>query len=561
MGKIYLEEGIFMKNQILLAKFIFVYILFLSILTILCSLKKENDIAQFLKYTTLSNEQNFKVLYNQYKKNSTLISEMLQQNKEIMNILSHTKTTDKNLKIINQKKLLDNPFILYKVLKEVNIKELHFILPNNESYLFFSQSKIYKNYSSNFSEITEYINQTKKPIGGFIQNDKLENITFFHPLFSSKHKYLGAIAISFDTKIFNNNFHTTNNQKFTAFTYLPNITYNKQLLSKIPHDKFDNSYSFYDYSDHTITTLIPIKTIITEELLGIFTIQNHSTYINNIINTYYISLLLFYLFFSALFIYIYKINFKFKNTIKQLAHELHIQEIILFKKSKMAQLGEMIDSVAHQWKTPISIIKLYAEHSILLLQSKNKDIKKVVEFQNKSILQINHLVNTIDEFKAFYKPVSVLENIPIKAVIDSTLILMKDELIRHTINTNIKGDTTSVFSIIPNEFKHILINLFNNSKDAFIKNDIDNRIITLNIINDYKYSQLEIYDNAGGIPEDVLNHIFEPNFTTKNNEMGDGVGLYIVKKIIEKIDGKIEAQNTNDGVCFKIKIRNIDFIG
>ena len=246
---------------------------------------------------------------------------------------------------------------------------------------------------------------------------------------------------------------------------------------------------------------------------------------------------------------------KFSTTIEDLLHEINTQNIVLFKQSKMAQLGEIIDSIAHQWKTPIGIIKLYLQHSMFLLENKEKDIEKVIDYQDKSILQIDHLVNTIEEFKAFYKPVSTLENIPIKVIIDSTLVLMKDELIRHSISTEIKGDTTSTFTIIPNEFKHILINLFNNSRDAFKQHNIKDRLITLYISNSSEYNQLEISDNAGGIPADIIKHIFEPNFTTKADTIGDGIGLYILKKIIEKIDGILKFENHHFVVCFRIKIK------
>jgi signal transduction histidine kinase len=489
---------------------------------------------------------------------------MTTNNKEIIKILSKPNISNLKYKNINQENIMNNFSKYYDLLQKYNIKQLSFSLPNNESFLFFNQHTTSLEYTANLKEISNQININKKPINGFLKNDFLKDYLFGYPLFSPENRYLGNIVILFNTTAFNNDFATTYEKKSTNFINFSNILnspYDKKVLSKITNKDFNNTFSIYDSKSHYITTFIPIKTLLSQQLIGVFTIEYHTIYIYNKIKSFYQSLLLTYLIMTILFIYIYKTKIIYNNTTNRLSEEIKIQDNILLKQAKLAQLGEIIDSIAHQWKTPISIIKLYLEHSILLLQDKKNEIDKVLQFQDKSILQLNHLVNTVNEFKAFLRPISKIENIPIKAVIDSTLLLMKDELIRHTINIDIKGDTTSVFSIIPNEFKHILINLFNNSKDAFKERNIaGNKLIILKIINGPEYNQLEIYDNAGGIPQDILNHIFEANFTTKHEENGSGIGLYLVKKIVEKLDGTIKAHNTKEGVCFTIKIKTIDYI-
>jgi signal transduction histidine kinase len=133
---------------------------------------------------------------------------------------------------------------------------------------------------------------------------------------------------------------------------------------------------------------------------------------------------------------------------------------------------------------------------------------------------------------------------------------MKDELIKGQITVNIEGDENLQVNIIPNQFKHVLINLISNSRDAFKENNIKKRLINFVIENENNKPTLKVYDNAGGAKQEVIDNIFEANFTTKEIGKGTGIGLYMTKLIIDKIDGKIEAYNYEDGLCFKIMFSN-----
>ncbi len=104
----------------------------------------------------------------------------------------------------------------------------------------------------------------------------------------------------------------------------------------------------------------------------------------------------------------------------------------------------------------------------------------------------------------------------------------------------------------PNEFKHVLINLIQNSKDAFVQNNIEERIIKFDITKKENRVEINICDNAGGISEDVIDKIFTPNFTTKQEFNGTGIGLYLSKQILDKIDAKISSKNIPNGSCFTI---------
>lgn len=132
--------------------------------------------------------------------------------------------------------------------------------------------------------------------------------------------------------------------------------------------------------------------------------------------------------------------------------------------------------------------------------------------------------------------------------IRSALILVQDEFMKYTIDTKIIVEEPMVVNGIENEFKHVVLNLLNNAKDAFVENNIEKKKIVITINKD----TIKVQDNAGGIPKDVIEHIFDANITTK--EQGTGIGLYMTKQIIEKLQGSIVVENKQDGACFTINL-------
>lgn len=247
------------------------------------------------------------------------------------------------------------------------------------------------------------------------------------------------------------------------------------------------------------------------------------------------------------------LNQTLENKITKAVEDIRHKDKMLMQQSKTAAMGEMIDAIAHQWKNPLAIMRLYAQQIEYNINSEQINKEEINEFAMKTQLQINHLLNTIDEFRTFFRPAINKEVITIKSIIDSVLLLMKDELIKNNIFTSITGELDTTIKVIPNEFKHVLINFITNSRDAFIENKISNRLIRFEIITDENTTVLRIIDNAGGIPQNIIPSIFEANFTTKEEGKGTGIGLYLTKQILDKLNANIEVYNIDDGVCFHIK--------
>jgi len=249
-----------------------------------------------------------------------------------------------------------------------------------------------------------------------------------------------------------------------------------------------------------------------------------------------------------------KLNNSLNKKVLLSINALQQKDKLLVQQTKLAIMGEMLDAIAHQWKQPLSIIKLSASELQYYSSNNTLDKEYTEIISSRVTTQVDHLAETLDEFKNFLRPKGTLKSENIKNIIDSAITILRDELFKNTITVEFKGDETLSAQLISNEFKHIIINLVNNAKDQFNKEDIRDRLITFEIDTSKNYVILKVSDNSGGIPKEYIAKIFDANFSTKTKEHGTGIGLYMTKNILEKIGATIKAKNVKNGAQFIIKV-------
>ena len=230
---------------------------------------------------------------------------------------------------------------------------------------------------------------------------------------------------------------------------------------------------------------------------------------------------------------------------------------ILEQQSRMAAMGEMIDAVAHQWKQPLNAISMIVD--MLKMDFVNKeeiDDVYIDELDSTVHTQIDHMISTLNEFRNFLRPSTKNENFFIQTALDNVRLLMQDELISQNIHLNLDIDSSIEIFGNRNELKHLFINIINNAIDAFNEREIKTREIYIRCykeINNNIY--IEIEDNAGGIPDNIINDVFKPNVTSKPEGKGTGIGLYMSTQIAEKNNGSINVHNSELGAFFTITLR------
>ena len=226
------------------------------------------------------------------------------------------------------------------------------------------------------------------------------------------------------------------------------------------------------------------------------------------------------------------------------------KEKMLLQQSKLAAMGEMMDAVAHQWKQPINIINMQVDMLEYDYDDKLVTKEYIVNFKQNIFEHIKHMTNTLNEFRTFFRPNKSMEEFEIAAMIEKVLLLVKDEFVKNNISINLNNKQNFSLIGIENEFKHLILNLINNAKDAFNDNNIKKRIIDINILSNKNTKRIEIIDNAGGIPKDVIDDIFKANVTTKAEDKGTGIGLYMSSQIAAKHNGVLYVENFKDGAKF-----------
>jgi len=231
------------------------------------------------------------------------------------------------------------------------------------------------------------------------------------------------------------------------------------------------------------------------------------------------------------------------------------KDIQLMHQSRLAQMGEMVSMIAHQWRQPLHIISTAATDMDLKIQLGTIDNNTCLNNINTINTLTQHLSATIDDFRDFFKVTKEHEETSIDEVVQVTLKIVKEYVENKKIIITTDLNSSERFDSFPNELKQVLINLLKNSEDALLEKGIKNASINVKSYMDEKYYNLEVCDNAGGIKEGAMKKIFDAYFTTKDNDKGTGLGLYMSKRIVEEhCGGLLSAHNTNDGACFCLRL-------
>ena len=250
------------------------------------------------------------------------------------------------------------------------------------------------------------------------------------------------------------------------------------------------------------------------------------------------------------------------STIQALSHLIHVstQELqrkdeIMISQSRNAAMGEMLNMIAHQWRQPLNTISMTANNILMEQELECLDDENLVEYINSIVKESSELSEIIDNFRNYFSPTKEKEEIAITTIIEETIGIINSNLKDNNIELIIQNKSDSTIYTHKQELMQVLLNLINNSKDAFISNEKEKRVIIISTKNENENIIIDLCDNAGGINSNIINEIFNPYFTTKNDLNGTGLGLYMCKIVIEKyMNGKLSVENMKDGVCFTIVI-------
>lgn len=237
------------------------------------------------------------------------------------------------------------------------------------------------------------------------------------------------------------------------------------------------------------------------------------------------------------------------------------QEALLLHQAKQSAMGEMLSMITHQWKQPLSILSTVSSTMGVYLDLEKFDKEKFSNFLQNIEDQVQYMSETIDDFKSFFDESKKKEKINIKECINRAIKFTAPALKKYSIELTINADSDKYYILA---YKHdvcqILMNIINNAKDELKKKDIK-RKINLNISLDNTHVILAIKNNGGIIPTKQINRIFNKHYSTKLNNSGSGLGLYISKKIAdEHLQADLSVKNIEDedSVVFYLSVPMIE---
>lgn len=250
-----------------------------------------------------------------------------------------------------------------------------------------------------------------------------------------------------------------------------------------------------------------------------------------------------------------RFNHSLEMVIEERTKELEQTQLYVERLAKQAALGDVIGMIAHQWKQPVAIIAMIANNVLLDIALDKLDADETQKEMENISKQTQYLSQTIDNFRNFFKPNQEKQSMSAHSFFDSLGGLMKAVLGHHAIELLIDTHDVATLNVHKNELLQVIVNLVNNAKDTIVEHHVKQGIIQIKVYSQGNNVIIDVIDNGGGIPMEVIEKLAEPYFTTKGAEEGTGLGLYMSRMITQKhLEGTLAWFNQGAGACFRITI-------
>ncbi|NQY95313.1 MAG: HAMP domain-containing histidine kinase, partial [Campylobacteraceae bacterium] len=240
--------------------------------------------------------------------------------------------------------------------------------------------------------------------------------------------------------------------------------------------------------------------------------------------------------------------------------ELRKKDKQLQHQERVCQNVEIINMLAHQWRQPLSDIVMNINNMILDIEL--DDIKKDI-FKDTSRLILDKsqiLSDQIDAFLNHYKPNEKKTDVTLAVLMKNILTIVDYRISKNSLTIKADYDGAFMLHTYESEVEQIIVHLINNSIDAYEKNNQINESLSLLFDSSKERLVISIIDKAGGISENIIDEIFDPYFSTKEEKNGAGLGLYMSRLLVEKhLNGHLDIFNKDEGCIAKLTIDLEDY--
>lgn len=584
------------EKKINIFTYIFAVLVSIGLIWTIIAWEKEQKLQLHLDHITEDYLTAHNLIYIYHKKMASIIYETHIDTSDIKSLFISLQNADTLQKDELRKKLYTKLLPTYNLLTKNNLQQLHFHQNDTTSFLRFHRPKLYGDKLFEARETIAYVMKHHKAIDGFEEGRIYSGYRFVYPLMDGKN-YLGSVEISFNSLIISKEFlqklhlptHLFISKELVANKVFENEWanyvdmdchycveinnveqlkaihpqwYTHQFLARettyyLKQSKGKTNFSIYEPQEQKVYTFLQITNPVSLKTVGYFIVKSSGQHvINKNRNAFFIGIFL-TLFVVSITLFVYytrKLNISLANRVKEELKKNRLKDQHLLHQSRLAQMGEMLNMIAHQWRQPLAAIGATASN-LMMKYMMQKDVP--AEYVQKEVELISeytqHLSNTIDDFRNFFKTKKQLQKTDTTTLLEETLKIITPSMIHKNITITKQYQSKSTFQTYAQEVKQVLLNLIKNSEDVFGARQIDKPSIFIKTYDKDDYSVIEVLDNGGGIPKEHFEKVFEPYFTTKKELDGTGIGLYMSKIIIEEhCKGLLSVHNTETGACFTI---------
>ena len=587
--------------------FVLTYIILMATMFFFLEHQKSSTVQNYLQKHTLQYTHLYEMHYEHYQQKSNIIYTLMINNSKVIEIYKKLQNASKE-----QKDALRDE--LYALLKNdyesiclEKLRQLHFHLKNNESFLRFHEPSKYGDNLSDVRESIAYVNKYEQPIDGFEEGRVYSGYRFVYPLKDENATHLGSVEISYDMAVFTAEF-------MSHFNVLSNLHIKKSVVDKkvwkeniqrynlegtfagyymekstlqaildktkkqhhelLPNQKSLNNIALklldnkadtlYLAESKEVLTIIPLKNSVTGNNVGFLTVRGDGSYISDVMRNFYITLAIGIVFGGIIFVLLYKKIASEKDAKRSLEEQVkyeveqnRIKDMELLRQNKLSSLGEMMANIAHQWRQPLNAISMSAMSLQVKQELETLKPNDVNESAQSILKSTQYLSEVIEIFRNFVSSNPSVAKVCLQEEIDKAFsivyVALKDCGIE--VHKDVNYDKKIITTMAQGELAQVIINLCNNAKDVILERKIENKWIKITLKEEDELAVLTVEDNGGGINEEIIEKIFEPYFTTKHKSGGTGLGLSMSHKIVVKdFKGKLFVQNTENGAKFFIHI-------
>jgi signal transduction histidine kinase len=586
--------------------FLFLFIVLSVVLYSILDSAKQKDRALQLQHATSTYLKAYQTIYQEKKNLSLILFSGFKRLVDVPFILQHAKNATKTSKDQLRQELYMKLKDRYSDLAKQGLKQFHFHLPNGESFLRLHSPEFYGDNILPQRDTLRYVIKHQKPIDGFEEGCIYNGFRFVYPLFADK-EYVGSVELSFGAELFTSsimqhynvlsNFYVNaevvanKTGKYQKSAYAPShhkgFLYDKNVLhelKKVTNKEMkklkpkksttdqirqaaisSEPTSIFDSSINQIYTIIPIFNPITKVQEAFLTIRSQGYAIGILERYFFVILFLSIALLGAILYIIYftlqknkilslRVKKEIKLKLEAINHNQK-QQTLMIQLSKMAELGEMLGAITHQWRQPLNVLTTRTDLLEMDFESGQVDENYIKHYSTSNHKTIEFMNQTVDDFLNFFKPSIQKKQFDICNTIAEVTAMVEKTYTKEYIKVINSGANGFEILGYRSEFKQVILNIFNNAKEAIIAyNPPLGGEICCQIQINKNIGIIKISDNGGGIEPKLLpDRIFQSHITSKKK--GTGIGLSISKMIIEdRLGGKLWAHNTADGAEFVIEL-------